>query len=346
MRWLIFFITVTIIALGVSSCSSPGRFADRNPYVTPKDTNAIDFFMMRWFGDDPWADQLAELRENPDLVPLTELQIEALMAPTQAPQITWLGHATFLLQYQGVNVLTDPILSERASPFSFAGPQRLTPAPLSVAQLPPIDVVIISHNHYDHLDEDTIRGLGANVNYMVPLGLSEWFVELGIGAQRVHEFDWWQQAEFGALTITATPSQHWSARSLWDKNDSLWASWHIAIDDWQVWFGGDTGYNPFQFNEIGERFPSIDDALIPIGAYLPRWFMKPQHVNPAEALQIHQDLGAKRSYAMHWGTYQLAAESLQETREDLASAKSSAANANQQMLQLMAIGETRVIDNR
>lgn len=346
MRWLIFFITVTIIALGVSSCSSPGRFADRNPYVTPKDTNAIDFFMMRWFGDDPWADQLAELRENPDLVPLTELQLEALLAPTQAPQITWLGHATFLLQYQGVNVLTDPILSGRASPFSFAGPQRLTPAPLSVAQLPPIDVVIISHNHYDHLDEETIRGLGANVNYMVPLGLGEWFVELGIGTERVHEFDWWQQAQFGALAITATPSQHWSARSLWDKNESLWASWHVAINDWQVWFGGDTGYNPYQFKDIGERFPGIDDALIPIGAYLPRWFMKPQHVNPAEALQIHQDLGAKRSYAMHWGTYQLAAESLQETREDLASAKSSSANANQQMLQLMAIGETRVIDNR
>lgn len=343
MRWLILFVTVMVIVLGVSSCSSPGRFADRNPYVTPKDTNAIDFFMMRWFGDDPWADQVQEYANNPDLVPQTAIDLGMLLQPSTRPQITWLGHATFLLQYQGFNILTDPILSERASPLSFAGPERITPAPLRAKDLPAIDVVVISHNHYDHLDEETIAGLGSQVNYMVPLGLTEWFIEQGIGAERVHEFDWWQQLKFGPLSVTATPSQHWSARSLFDKNETLWASWHLQIDDWQVWFGGDTGYNPYQFKEIGERFPHIDDALIPIGAYLPRWFMQPQHVNPQEALLIHQDLAAKRSFAMHWGTYQLAAESIQQTREDLSLAKQSATNGNNAQLQLLAIGETRVL---
>ncbi|WP_258240051.1 MBL fold metallo-hydrolase [Pseudidiomarina homiensis] len=343
MRWLILLVCVIGIVVGVSSCSAPGRFADRNPYVTPKDTNAIDFFMMRWFGDDPWADQMQEYSNDPSLVPQTRIDLGALLQPSTKPQLTWLGHATFLLQYQGLTILTDPILNGRASPVSFAGPERITPAPLSVQDLPPIDIVVISHNHYDHLDEETIAGLGAQVNYMVPLGLTEWFVEQGISAERVYEFDWWQQLNFGPVTVTATPSQHWSARSLFDKNETLWASWHLQVDDWQVWFGGDTGYNPFQFKEIGTRFPAIDDALIPIGAYLPRWFMQPQHVNPPEALQIHQDLGATRSYAMHWGTYQLAAESLKQTREDLAAAKQNVANDNNEQLKILAIGETKTI---
>lgn len=340
-RWLLIIGAMVIAGVGVSSCSSPGRFADRNPYVTPKDTNAIDFFMMRWFGDDPWADQLQEYANNPDLVPQTDIDLGALLQPSTRPQITWLGHATFLLQYQGFNILTDPILSERASPLSFAGPERLSPAPIRTADLPVIDIVVISHNHYDHLDEKTIAELGSQVNYMVPLGLTEWFVEQGIGAERVHEFDWWQQLNFGPVTVTATPSQHWSARSLFDKNETLWASWHLDIGDWQVWFGGDTGYTPHQFKEIGARFPAIDDALIPIGAYLPRWFMQPQHVDPTEALRIHQDLGAKRSYAMHWGTYQLAAESLQQTLNDLEAAQQQATSTASQPLQILAIGETR-----
>lgn len=343
MRWFIIIGVILVIGLGVSSCSAPGQYADRNPYVTPKDTNAIDFFAMRWFGDDPWADQAQEYADNPSLVPQQPIALDAIQNPGAQPQLTWLGHATFLLQYQGFNVLTDPILSDRASPLSFAGPERITPAPLSINDLPAIDVVIISHNHYDHLDAETIARLGPQVNYMVPLGLTAWFAEQGIGNERVHEFDWWQELNFGPWQITATPSQHWSARSLFDKNETLWASWHLQIDDWQVWFGGDTGYNPHQFKEIGARFPNIDDALIPIGAYLPRWFMKPQHVNPQEALLIHQDLAATRSYAMHWGTYQLAAESLQQTLNDLEVARQHAKTAASHPLQVLAIGETKTL---
>ncbi|WP_411360601.1 MBL fold metallo-hydrolase [Pseudidiomarina sp. YC-516-91] len=339
MRWWAWLIAIVAVVIAVSSCSSPGRYAERNPYLQPKDTNAIDFFMMRWFGDDEWADQVSEIAANPELVPQQQVNLGALLAPATEPQITWLGHATFLLQYQGLNILTDPIFSDRASPLSFAGPERLQQPPLSIAELPTIDFVIISHNHYDHLDEATIRALGSSVTYLVPLGLTAWFTDLGIAAAQVREFDWWDVQSFGAFRVTATPSQHWSARSLWDKNDTLWASWHLAIGDWQVWFAGDTGYNDKQFKDIGQRFPDIDDALLPIGAYLPRWFMQPQHINPEEAIMMHRDVGAKRSYAMHWGTYQLAAESLQQTRDDLATAKQALAT-DTSTVQLMAIGQT------
>ncbi|MDN7124643.1 MBL fold metallo-hydrolase [Pseudidiomarina sp. 1APP75-32.1] len=343
MRWIILLVIGVTALVALSSCSSPGIYADRNHYIETKDTNAIDFFMMRWFGADDWADQQAEIAANPDLVPMTEISFARILTPSAQPQLTWLGHASFLLQYKSLNVLTDPILSERASPVSFAGPERLTPAPLTAAELPPIDYVVISHNHYDHLDEETILALGDDVVYLVPLGLTEWFVAHGIEASRVREFDWWQQASIGPLEITSTPSQHWSARSLWDKNDTLWTTWHIAIADWQVWFAGDTGYNAHQFKEIGERFPAIDLGLIPIGAYQPRWFMKPQHVNPAEALQMHLDIGARHSYAMHWGTYQLAAEGLAETHQDFTDALASAELENPGFTRIK-IGETLVMD--
>lgn len=341
-RWLVLFSLSVAILLVLTSCSAPGTYADRNPYVQTKDTNAIDFFMMRWFGEDEWADQQAEVAAHPELVPMTDISMTRIREPGADPQMTWLGHASFLLQYQNLNILTDPILSERASPVSFAGPERLTPAPLTPAELPPIDFVIISHNHYDHLDEETIQALGTDAIYLVPLGLTEWFVDQGIEARRVREFDWWQHAAFGALNVTSTPSQHWSARSLWDKNDTLWTTWHIAINDWQVWFAGDTGYNPYQFKEIGQRFPDIDLGLIPIGAYQPRWFMKPQHVNPAEALQMHLDIGARQSFAMHWGTYQLAAESLAETHQDFNEALASA-ELDKHTFTRLKIGETRVM---
>lgn len=337
MRWWI--IVVILGAALVTACSainSPGRFDDRNPYLEPKDTNAIDFFRMRWFGDEVWADQTQET----DLIPQQPIVLDALLQPSDDAQVTWLGHATFLLQYDQMTVLTDPILSARASPLSFTGPERLTPAPVTIAELPPIDVVIISHNHYDHLDAETIEALGNQPLYVVPLALKEWFVDFGIAPERVIELDWWQSHQVGSMTLTATPSQHWSARSLFDKNESLWASWILDIDDWRVWFGGDTGYNPVQFVEIGRTFPDIDVALIPIGAYEPRWFMQPQHINPAEAVTVHQELGAAQSVAMHWGTYQLAAEGIQQTLDDLETSR-EAANVDKNTFQIMSIGETK-----
>ncbi|CAI8162579.1 MAG: Uncharacterised protein [Pseudidiomarina mangrovi] len=337
MRWLVFSIVVISTVWGCSSALAPGQFADRNPYLQMQHANALTFWRMRLFGDEPWADQYREIAEQPELVPSQPVDLDALVNPPSQAQITWLGHATFLLQYRGINVLTDPILSERASPFSFAGPKRLQAAPLTVDQLPAIDWVVISHNHYDHLDIATIQALPSSVRYAVPLGLKAWFIEQGVAAAQVHEFDWWDDLSIGSLTITATPSQHWSARSLWDRNDTLWASWLIQIDDFTSWFAGDTGYNEVQFKQIGDRAGTIDVAMIPIGAYLPRWFMQPQHIDPSEALQMHQDVRAKHSLAMHWGTFPLAAEGLQQTQADLSHARERG-QWPEQAVRIIAIG--------
>lgn len=323
MRWLAVIVVLASTIWGCSSALPAGKYAERNPYLQMQHANALTYWRMRLFGDDPWADQYSELAQRPSLVPRQPIDLALLMNPGERPQVTWLGHASFLLQYQGLSILTDPIFSNRASPLRFLGPKRLQEPPLSAAELPAVDWVVISHNHYDHLDTATIRALPANVRYAVPLGLTPWFVAQGVAAERVYEFDWWQDLRMGSLTLTATPSQHWSARSLWDRNDTLWASWLIQIDDFTSWFAGDTGYNDVQFKQIGGYAGSIDVALIPIGAYLPRWFMQPQHIDPTEALRMHRDVRARHSLAMHWGTYPLAAEGLQQTLADLADARIS-----------------------
>ncbi|WP_051985996.1 MBL fold metallo-hydrolase [Pseudidiomarina salinarum] len=339
-------VVLLLAVLWLCACSSAPREVSaphhtedgfQNIYSEPHDANVFSFLKMRWFGDDPWADQAEEAW----LVPVMSAQLPTIRQPGSQPQVTWLGHATFLLQYQGLNILTDPILSDRASPVSFAGPQRLTPKPLELSDLPPIDVVVISHNHYDHLDEKTIEQLGSDPKYLVPLGLREWFVDHGIDARQITELDWWQQLKLGPASYTATPSQHWSSRGLFDRNETLWASWLIELDDWTVWFGGDTGYNPVQFREIGDYADRIDVALIPIGAYQPRWFMAKNHVNPAEAVMIHRDLNARLSLAMHWGTFQLSAEGIQETLDDLFTARAEQRVAETDFL-IMAIGATMV----
>ncbi len=308
----------------------------RNLYIDPIDKGPFGFIKMKYFGDEPFADHPSEAYR----VPIATPDIPALRNPGSAAQVTWLGHSTFLIQYAGVNVLTDPILSQRASPISFAGPERLVEMPITLDDLPPIDIVVISHNHYDHLDSHTIKSLGDTPIYLVPLGLRAWFIDQGIGAARVQEMDWWDTAQHGTVIATATPSQHWSARGLFDRFETLWAAWHVAIDDFSFWFGGDTGYNPVQFKEVGERWPDIDLGLIPIGAYAPRWFMAQQHVSPEEAIQIHRDIGATQSIGMHWGTFQLSAEPIMEPAERLASGIASSELPGDSF-DTMSVGETR-----
>jgi N-acyl-phosphatidylethanolamine-hydrolysing phospholipase D len=307
----------------------------QNPHVGPIVKSPWTFLRMKYFGDEKFADHSAQAH----LMPSHPVDLERIETPSESPQITWIGHSTFLIQYQGVSILTDPIMSDRASPVSFAGPQRLVPMPIQLEQLPDIDYVIISHNHYDHLDSETISQLGSSTQFLVPLKLKPWFVELGIEASKVHEFDWWQQASYGALTVTATPSQHWSARGLFDRNKTLWAAWHFNIGDFSLWFAGDTGYNDIQFKEIGERFDGVDVALIPIGAYAPRWFMKDQHVNPEEAVKMHLDVRAKQSFGMHWGTFQLTAEEFFEPKEKLALALTTQ-KIDMDLFRTLSIGET------
>jgi N-acyl-phosphatidylethanolamine-hydrolysing phospholipase D len=294
-----------------STADKPAHHIDggyKNLHVEAPDKGFFAFMQMRFLGEDKWADHQTLAAQ----VPVVPINIPLLQQPSQRPQTTWLGHSTFLVQYQGINILTDPIFSDRASPISFAGPKRYTPHVIDYAKLPKIDFVIISHNHYDHLDTLSLQKLDQwsekSTQFYVPLGLKALLVEQGIHEVNVLEFDWWDKINIDKLSIQAMPAQHWSARGLFDSFDTLWASWSIHIDDFSLWFAGDTGYNPVQFKEIGEYTKGFDLALIPIGAYAPRWFMQYYHINPVEALKIHQDVQAKQSIGMHWGTFPLTAE--------------------------------------
>lgn len=269
--------------------------------------------------------------------------LAALHAPAGNPSVTWIGHATVLLRLGGINVLTDPHFSERASPLGFVGPRRFHPPGVALEDLPEIHAVVISHSHYDHLDVDSVRQLhrrsGGTLHFFVPLGLKAWFVAHGI--ESVSELDWWEHAEFNGVRFTLTPVQHWSARSPFDRNRTLWGGWAIAAPDVRVFFAGDTGYSA-DFKEIGRSLGPFDLAALPIGAYAPRWFMRTQHVDPAEAVQIHQDLRAARSLGVHWGTFEMADDALDEAPRLLATAR-MAAGIDASTFFVLRVGETRSI---
>ncbi len=268
----------------------------------------------------PFRELIRWQREAPDVTPVTLPSVppepNSIANPADA-QVTWIGHSTFLLQVDGLNFLTDPIFSERASPVSFAGPRRSTPPAMTVQQLPAIDVVLISHNHYDHLDKASIKALQKKQpdnppTYYVPLGQKAWFDKRGIS--KVIELDWWDNASVGDTTVHAVPVQHWSSRSPFDRNKALWAGFLIDSPSQRTLFVGDSGYSD-DFKTIAQRLGTVDLALVPIGAYDPRWFMKSAHMNPEEALQVVKDVGASRAIGMHWGTFALTDEPMAEPGE-------------------------------
>ena len=277
----------------------------------------------------------------------------------QEPAITWIGHATMLVQMGGLNVLLDPVFSDRASPVSFAGPKRHQPPAIALKDLPHIDLVLISHNHYDHLDKTSVKGLnnqtGGPPLFIVPLGIKKWMSAEGI--QNVHQMDWWDRFQVkspkGELNVHFTPVQHWSSRSGTDRRATLWGGYALFAPDFHLYFSGDTGYSQdfkdtqqyFAANQTPELGGGFDIALIAVGAYEPRWFMKEQHVNPQEAVQIHLDLKAKRSVGVHWGTFDLTDESLDQPPKDLAIARQSAGLAKQDF-DVMAIGQTLKLPKR
>ena len=275
--------------------------------------------------------------------PMAENDPAFLKTNRSEPTLTWVGHATFLLQLGGLNILTDPMFSQRASPFGFAGPKRWAAPGLALEDLPQIDFVVISHDHYDHLDKATVQALAAQASgpprFFVPLGIGAHLRDFGYPAERITELDWWGEAQYGEATVVAAPVQHFSGRWINDRNATLWAGWLIQIAGKQVYFGGDTGYSK-DFADTFARYGAMDLALIPVGAYAPRWFMSPVHVNPAEAVQIHQDLRSGFSVGMHWGTFNLTDEPMDEPPKALAAALADAGVAAERFV-VMRHGQTR-----
>lgn len=237
------------------------------------------------------------------------------------PWAQWVGHATYLIAIDGKHILTDPIWSNRCSPVPFAGPKRLHPPPMPISQLPKIDYVLISHDHYDHLDRASVEELNRRfpeIVWIVPKGVKKWFDARGI--ERVVELSWWDEVDIDSrFKITSTPTQHFSGRVSSHVNRTLWSGYMVeSIHTGKtLYFVGDTGYNPVDFKEIGERFSQVDLSLIPIGSYSPRKFMAPVHVEPKDAVNIHRDVGSKFSLAMHWKTFKLSEEPMTQPPFDL-----------------------------
>jgi N-acyl-phosphatidylethanolamine-hydrolysing phospholipase D len=234
-------------------------------------------------------------------------------APVSQLTVTWVGHSSVLIQLDGRNILTDPMWSERASPVQFAGPRRWVPPAVGFAELPPLDIVLLSHNHYDHLDDATVRRLTRahpQATWILPLGLAGFVQQRG--ARQVIELDWWQEHATPALRIVATPALHFSSRGIGDRGATLWCGFALAAASGRrVFFAGDTGFHP-EFARIGERCGPFDVALMPIGAYEPRWFMRYLHMNPEEAVAAFRAVNARVMVPIHWGTFKLTDEAMDE----------------------------------
>jgi L-ascorbate metabolism protein UlaG (beta-lactamase superfamily) len=269
----------------------PGRFfAPWQPFQT----TFLDVVRWKLSGRKPYD------RKSLLEIPVVANDGAYLRDPSQPPSVTWIGHASFAVQDGGDVFLTDPHWGPRA-----LVPARLSPPGIPLSAVPPGAFAVLSHNHYDHLDAWTVRRLPADLPWFVPLGLGKWLRRHG--RTRVVELDWWQSVRHGRWTLTFVPAQHWSNRLDMGRNASLWGGWLLDNGDRRYYFAGDSGYFA-GFAEIGRRFPDIDVAFLPIGAYEPRWFMRYQHTDPEEAWQAFLDLGARRMIPMHWGAFDLTDE--------------------------------------
>jgi L-ascorbate metabolism protein UlaG (beta-lactamase superfamily) len=345
-------VAIGIVALALGACvtpfpyydaSKPHRAADgfRNNYPHPEKGS---FWRWKW---EQWRDALPKEPEGGWRFETVRTDAALLRAPAANPSVTWIGHATLLVRMGGANLLTDPHFTERASPFSFAGPRRVVPPTPPPEALPRIDAVLISHNHYDHLDIGSVTRLaaqpGGSPRFFVGLGLKRWFQNLGI--TDVVELDWWERVEFKGLDLHFVPVQHWSRRTLWDTNQTLWGGWVARHPSFSFFFAGDAGYSR-DLADIGARFGGFDLAALPIGSYAPRWFMALNHFDPAEAVAAHRDVRARQSVAMHWGTFaNLSDEDLHEPPRRLAAARLGAGLKEDDFF-VLKHGETRRLERR
>lgn len=286
---------------------------------------------------------------HPSVFPRASPTFVSPRAPENTLTVTWVGHATFLIQLGGLNILTDPIWSERPSPIPFAGPRRWVPPGARLDALPPIDIVLVSHNHYDHFDSRTARRLAAMhpaARWLTPLGLGA--LVRRKGARHVQELDWWDEARVATVAVTCTPAQHWSARGFRDRGKSLWCGWTVRAGSQAVYFAGDTAYFP-GFREIGERCGPFSVVLLPIGGYEPRWFMRFVHMSPEEAVRAFVELARddRRSLMvpMHFGTFKMTDEAMDEPPRRLGEAWGEAGLPASQ-LGILAHGESRLLTVR
>ena len=270
--------------------------------------------------DKSFGDMLKWVRS--DIVPeITKIEISSDWKEINLSEddnyAIWIGHSTFLIKKNGVTILTDPIFSKRASPFRNIGPKRLIPPAIPLNKIPKIDVVTVSHNHYDHLDIRSLKKISKNhpdAIFLVPAGDEKLLQRKRI--KNVYNFNWWESIEYKEFVFTFTPVQHWSKRSLFDRNKSLWGGWYIKNKDYSIYHAGDTGYSK-DFIDTRLKLGAPKYAFIPIGAYDPEWFMAESHVNPEDAVKIMLDLEAEKAFGMHWATFTLTDEDTIEPKERL-----------------------------
>lgn len=309
----------------------------RNPPGSPERAGDFGDWMSFFWRNFTRDDEVA-LPDGHVLAPEATL---AGLAGENGDSLTWLGHASFLIRLGGRTVLTDPFLGEHASPVPPLGPARFAPPGLRPSQLPPVDVLLLSHNHYDHLDLPSLAALPdkARMEALVPLGLRGYLAEQGYA--KVHEVDWGDEVRIGDLRITAVPAVHFSKRTLFDRNRTLWTGYAIERGGRRVYFAGDTAYGAV-FPRLGQELPRFELGILPIGAYEPRALMRASHVTPEEAVQIGRDLAIPRLVGMHWGTIQLTEEPPFEPPERFRAAARAAGYVDDDAW-TMRIGETRPI---
>lgn len=278
----------------------------------------------------------------PDFLPDAKPSVPPPHVEGGEMRVTFVNHSTVLLQQEGINILTDPIWSERASPISWAGPRRFRRPGIRFEDLPRIDIVLLSHNHYDHLDLPFILRLASRsqIEFVVPLGVARLLKSHGVVS--AHELDWGESIDIRETTIHSVPAQHFSSRSLFDRNMTLWCGYMIETKWGNVFFAGDTGFGE-HFAAIREQFDAPRLAILPIGAYEPRWFMSPVHMAPEEAIKAHDLLGAKFSIAIHHGTFQLTDEGVDAPAKELA-AQLRDGSADRNPFVVLANGESVTID--
>ncbi|HEY9427604.1 MAG TPA: MBL fold metallo-hydrolase [Gemmatimonadaceae bacterium] len=309
--------------------------------------------ILRWSRERGWI-QRRSRTEPPDFELATPAFHEP-RAPRDTLAATWIGHSTVLVQMGGLNILTDPMWSERASPLRALGPRRVIPPGATLESLPPLDLVLLSHNHYDHLDSRTVRRLARlqpGAHWMVPLGLARLLRRFGV--RKTTELGWWEEATIAGAHVACTPARHFSARGFRDRMRTLWCGWAVRVADHTLYFAGDTAYHP-DFAKIGERYGPFDIVLLPIGAYDPRWFMERVHVDPEEAVRAYLDVsgesldgqGSPRppriALGIHWGTFKLTDEPMDEPPRR-ARAAWRAAGLPDEELWIFRHGETRELE--